>query len=58
MRGSRPNCIDCKHYIFGKGARCVAFPEGIPDEIYIDGFDHTKPYFNDGGIRFEPIKSK
>jgi hypothetical protein len=47
-------CIICKHY---RGAKtCDAYKTAIPDEIYIDGFDHTKPFKGDHGIRFEPIK--
>ncbi len=37
---------------------CDAFPNGIPDEIYREGFDHTKPYPGDHGIQFEPIETK
>jgi hypothetical protein len=32
---------------------CEAFPEGIPDKI-TEGFDHTKSFRGDHGIRFEP----
>lgn len=32
---------------------CEAFPHGIPEEI-LNGFDHTKPFYGDNGIRFEP----
>ena len=31
---------------------CTAFPNGIPDDIYTNKFDHTKPHIQDGGIRF------
>ena len=34
---------------------CKAFPNGIPDEIADDIFDHQKPFPNDNGIRFEKI---
>ena len=33
---------------------CEAFPQGIPEEIWVGEFDHTKPYPGDNGIRFEP----
>jgi len=34
---------------------CIAFPDGIPDKIWTGKVDHTKPYPDDGGIKFEPI---
>jgi hypothetical protein len=37
----------------GFGKTCAAFPDGIPDAIYIEGFDHRHPYPGDGGVRFE-----
>lgn len=33
-------------------AYCAAFPDGIPDDIFPDGFDHRSPYPGDGGIKF------
>lgn len=36
--------------------KCSAFPDGIPLEIWKGGNDHTAPYKNDNGIRFEPIE--
>ncbi len=38
--------------------RCEAFPEGIPLEIWRGENDHTKPFPNDNGIRFEHFKNK
>jgi hypothetical protein len=41
-----PLCYDCKHYRpSGTDERdtCTAFPKGIPDEIYFEAGDHTKP---------------
>lgn len=48
------------------GPYCTAFPglhrnavgefieaPEIPDAIYVDGFDHRRPYPGDNGIRFE-----
>lgn len=53
MIGERPACIDCKNLISVRGAKCKAFPDGIPEEIWIGGNDHKKPVEGDHGIRFE-----
>jgi len=45
-------CMTCKHYM-GLGG-CLAFLDGIPEEIFSGLFDHTKPYKGDGGLRWEP----
>jgi hypothetical protein len=37
----------------GTGYACEAFPDGIPEAIYPEGFDHRQPYPGDNGIRFE-----
>lgn len=46
-----PICTSCK--LLRKGMTCVAFPDGIPDQILFHGFDHRKPFEGDHGIRFE-----
>ncbi|MGZ4917903.1 MAG: hypothetical protein ACXVI5_07595, partial [Halobacteriota archaeon] len=33
---------------------CAAFPDGIPREIRIGEFDHTRPHPEDGGVQFAP----
>lgn len=39
------------------GVACDAFPGGIPDEIYVQGFDHRQPFSGDQGIRYDPDSS-
>ncbi len=55
--GPVPICQFCKRFREGKDwgdpNTCEAFPEGIPDEIELGGFDHRKPFKGDGGVRFE-----
>lgn len=46
-------CLLCQHYEFGK--TCAAFPRAIPQQIFVGGFDHRKPYPGDNGIRFRPL---
>jgi hypothetical protein len=59
-----PRCYqrECKHLIGVKQDRmqestervvCVAFPDGIPDEIAYGSNPHTTPYPGDHGIRYE-----
>ncbi|MCC7494988.1 MAG: hypothetical protein IT204_21750 [Fimbriimonadaceae bacterium] len=55
---SRPGilCCFCRHAnALGADAfHCAAFPDGIPPEILIGGFDHRAPHPDDSGVRFEP----
>lgn len=54
-------CTYCKHLDienskFKKGGNvCAAFPDGIPDEIWLGKNDHKKPYKGDYGIQFEHV---
>ena len=53
-----PICLGCKHYdrtAPGPGLRCAAFPDGVPNEIYVSAADHRQPFAGDQGIRFEPV---
>ena len=47
-------CMNCKNYI-GLN-QCKAFKE-IPNGIWFNKIDHTKPYKGDNGIQFKQIKT-
>jgi len=46
-----PQCWMCRH---AEGAKCSAFPHGIPRDIRDNAVDHRLPIPGDNGIRFEP----
>ena len=58
MKSENCQCLKCKFlFLFDPG--CEAFPDGIPDNILIGEFDHTKKHPDqDNNILFEPIKEK
>ena len=48
-----PKCFRCVHYLSEEEkAKCLAFPKGIPEEIWMGRHDHAKPYPGDSGILF------
>ncbi len=50
-------CPSCKNFFKRKKKfKCRAFKNGIPIKIVTGQFDHTKPFKNDNGIRYDPIK--
>jgi hypothetical protein len=49
-----PACMTCVHYRRELPVSCDAFPERIPDLIWLKGDPHTKPVDGDHGIRYEP----
>lgn len=56
--GSISLCTACRHYDWaaadrGQDPRCTAFADGIPEAIWLDCFDHRRPFVGDRGIRFE-----
>lgn len=47
--GAGALCFACKRW---NGRVCDAFPDGIPESIMFDGFDHRQPHEGDNGKRF------
>jgi hypothetical protein len=45
----------CKH--FQGVVKCAAFPDRIPDAIWLQGNKHTEPFPGDHGIQFEQRQS-
>lgn len=57
MIGPAPMCLSCIH-LTGKGLRCSAFPEGIPDEIIDGAVKHLEAYEGDHGFQFQQDPEK
>ncbi len=53
----RLQCHRCRHFEWGwlDEDRCSAFPDGIPDAIWLGDHDHEKSYPGDGGVRRLPL---
>lgn len=54
MQSPTPPCYDCNYFDAVNSRTCDAFPEGIPDEIWIGTIKHDKEYAGDHGIQFRP----
>lgn len=52
---SRLQCHGCRHFVWAslESDRCSAFPDGIPDAIWLGTHDHALPFPGDGGVRRE-----
>jgi hypothetical protein len=50
-------CGSCVHFDRANmaGNFCDAFPDGIPEEITRNEFDHRNPHPDDNGIRYTPL---
>lgn len=49
-------CPSCRYYLYD--LKCLAFPDGIPDDILTGEFDHTVPHDGDNGIQYEKISKE
>jgi len=66
--GPAPDCLWCAHFenrhlkhfaaLGGlRGDRCLAYPRGIPNSIFLNGVEHTKVRSNqEGDYVFRPAK--
>lgn len=54
MTTTVPQCMFCKHH--HGDLTCDAFPDGIPEDILLNEFDHVESYDGDNGIQFEAIE--
>jgi hypothetical protein len=51
-----PICPSCKHYRqSGEKTTCAAFPDGIPDDVFVGKIYHKHPIEGDRGVQFEMI---
>lgn len=49
------DCATCKNLISLEQKTCRAFPNGIPEAIYLGQTQHRKPINGDNGIQYEPL---
>lgn len=48
------SCKKCAHYILARS--CVAFPDGIPDDIWTGQNTHTHSRLGDNNVTYKPLK--
>ena len=55
-----PQCIDCIHLVESSikegHLKCKAFPNGVPETIQTNEYNHRKAYNGDHGLQYEKIK--
>lgn len=52
-------CANCKHLRRAElGYRCAAFPDGVPQIIIFNQFDHRLPHPDDNGVRYEAANAE
>lgn len=58
MTHKAPQCLECKNYnsLDSENLTCIAYPNGIPDNISTGEHDHKEPFEGDNGVQFEPIE--
>lgn len=56
IMGPTPLCLKCARFHDNNmdTFTCDAFPERVPDEIILGGFNHNQPFPGDNGMRFVP----
>jgi len=47
----KSQCSDCVHRL--RPGTCQAFPEGIPQRIFLNEISHRSPYPGDHGLQYE-----
>ena len=47
-------CYNCAYFRGAESGKCDAFPDQIPERIWLGKFRHDKPLSGDRGIRFQP----
>lgn len=47
-------CRSCAHWSPYNAEICAAYPDGIPDVIWLNKYDHKWSLPNDKGIRWAP----